>query len=225
VALTFLPTAAGTASGSLSFSDNAPNSPQTIALSGMGQDFALAAPSGSPTSATVAPGQSATYTLSVGGEGGFNQSVGFTCTGAPSEATCTVSPGTLTPGSSATNIMVSVTTTAPSVSTPRSRPLPPVPPLSPGLRSLLMLALVLALMAWGIGRRNQPGVSRWKSTLVPLASGLLLTLALAGCGGGSAIVTPNPGTPAGTYTLTVTGTAGSGSSALSHSMTLTLTVS
>jgi hypothetical protein len=111
---------------------------------------------------------------------------------------------------------------------PRSRPLPPAAPLSPGLRGLLMLALVLALMAWAIGRRNQLGVSRWRSTLVPLASGLLLALALAaGCGGGSSVSTPPPnlGTPAGTYTLTVTGSTGSGSSALSHSVTLTLTVS
>ena len=227
VAVTFTPTAAGTASGSLSFSDNAPNSPQTVALSGTGQDFTLAAASGSSTSATVAPGSPASYSLSVAGEDGFNQSVSFTCTGAPSEATCTVAPSPVTAGSSATSVTVSVTTTAPSASAPRSRHLPPVPPLSPGLRGLLMLALALAAMAWAMGRRNQPGVSRWRSTMVPLASGLLLTLALAGCGGGgsTASVTPNPGTPAGTYTLTVTGAAGSGSSALSHSMTLTLTVS
>ena len=141
VAVTFTPTAAGTASGSLSFSDNAPGSPQTIALSGTGQDFTLAAGSGSPTTVTVAPGSTASYTLSVGGEGGFNQSVSFTCTGAPSEATCTVSPSPVTPGSSATNITVSVTTTAPSVGAPRSRPLPPVPPLLPGLRGLLMSRL------------------------------------------------------------------------------------
>jgi hypothetical protein len=90
-----------------------------------------------------------------------------------------------------------------------------------------MLALILAAMAWAIGRRKQPGVSRWRSTMVPLASGLLLTLALAGCGGGggSANVTHNPGTPAGNYTLTVTGSTGSGSSALSHSVTLALNVS
>jgi hypothetical protein len=226
--VTFTPTAAGARSGTLTITDNGVNSPQTIALTGTGQDFTLAASPGSSTSATVASGQSATYTLSVAGEGGFNQSVGFTCTGAPSEAACTVSPSPLTPGSSATNITVSVTTTAPSVSVPRSRPLPPVPPLSPGLRGLLMLALALAAMAWAIGCRNQPGVSRWRSTMVPLASGLLLTLALAGCGGaGSSVSTPppNPGTPAGNYTLTVTGSAGSGSTALSHSVTLTLIVS
>jgi hypothetical protein len=228
VAVTFTPTAAGAASGSLSFSDNAPNSPQTIALSGTGQDFSFAPPSGSSTSATTAPGQPATYTLSVGGQGGLSGTVTFTCTGAPSEATCTVLPNPVTAGSSATNVTVTVTTTAATVGAPRSRPLPPIPPLSPGLRGLLMFALVLAAMAWPIVRRNQPGVSRWQSTMVLLAGGLLLTLAVAGCGGGGGGgggVTHDPGTPAGTYTLTVTGTAGSGSSAVSHSVTLTLTVS
>ena len=228
VAVTFTPTVAGTASGSLSFSDNAPSSPQTVSLSGTGQDFTFAAASGSSTSDTVAPGSPATYTLSVGGQGGFNQSVSLTCTGAPSEATCTV-PNSVTAGSSATNVTVSVTTTAPSASVPRSRPIPPLSPLSPGLRGLLMLALVLAAMAWAIMRRNQLGVGRWQSPVVLLALGFLLTLAVAGCGGGGGgggTTTPsNPGTPAGTYTLTVTGTVGSGSSAVSHSVALTLTVS
>jgi hypothetical protein len=226
VAVTFTPTAAGAASASLSFSDNAPSSPQTLTLSGTGQDFSVAPPSGSSTSTTVAPGLPATYTLSVGGEGGLSGTVTFTCTGAPSEATCTVSPNPATAGSTATNVTVTVTTTAPSVSAPRSRPLPPVLPLSPGMRGLLMLALVLIVMAWPIMRRNQAGVSRWRLTMIPLGLGLLLTLALAGCGGGGGgSVTHNPGTPAGTYPLTVTGTTGSGSSALSHSVTLTLTVS
>ncbi len=228
--VTFTPTASGTLTGTLTITDNSngvASSTQSVALSGTGQDFSFAPASGSPTSVTVAPGSTASYTLSVGGEGGFNQSVSFTCTGAPSEAACAVSPNPVTAGSSATNVTVSVTTTAPSLSAPRSRPLPPAPPLSPGLGGLLMLALVLALMAWAIGRRNQLGASRWQSTLVLLASGLLLTLALAGCGGGSSVSTPpsNPGTPAGTYTLTVTGSTGSGAATLSHSVTLTLNVS
>jgi pimeloyl-ACP methyl ester carboxylesterase len=228
--VSFAPTATGTLTGTLTITDNTngvAGSTQSVALSGTGQDFSFAAPSGSPTSVTVAPGSPAIYTLSVGGEGGFNQSVSFTCTEeAISEATCTV-PNPVTVGSSATNVTITVTTTAPSLGAPRSRPLPPVPPLPPGLRGLLMLALVLALMAWAIGRRNPLGVSRWRSTLVLLAAGLLLTLALAGCGGGagSTNVTHNSGTPAGTYTLTVTGTAGSGSATLSHSVTLTLNVS
>jgi lipopolysaccharide export system protein LptA len=224
--------AAGTDTLSVTFtpSDTTDYNTATATVTLAVADFTFTPPSGSSTSATAAPGQSATYTLSVGGEGGLSGTMTFTCTGAPSEATCTVLPNPLTVGSSATNVTVSVTTTAPSVSAPRSRPLPPAPPLSPGLRGLLMLALALAAMAWAVSRRNQPGVSRWESPMVPLAGGLLLALALAGCGGGGGGgggggTTHDPGTPAGTYTLTVTGTTGSGSSALSHSVTLTLTVS
>jgi len=228
ISVTFKPTAGGTRTGTLSISDNASGSPQSVALSGTGQDFSFAPPSGSSTSATVAPGSPATYTLSVGGEGGLSGAVNFTCTGAPSEATCTVSPNPVTAGSSATNVTVTVTTAAPSIGAPRSRPLPPAPPPLPGLRGLVMLALALAATAWVIMRRNQPGVGRWRSTIIPLALGLLLTLALVGCGGGGAggtTTTSNPGTPAGTYNLTVTGSTGSGTSTLSHSVTLTLTVS
>jgi hypothetical protein len=60
VAITFTPTAGGAASGSLSFTDNAGGSPQTISLTGTGQDFTLAVPTGSSSSATVAPGGTAT---------------------------------------------------------------------------------------------------------------------------------------------------------------------
>jgi sugar lactone lactonase YvrE len=229
VAVTFTPTASGAASGSLSFSDNAPNSPQTLALSGTAQDFSFAPPSGSSATATVAPGATANYTLSVGGMGGFSGTVSFTCAGAPSEATCLVSPNPVTAGSTATNVTVTVTTTAPSLSAPRSRPLPPVPPLSPGVRGPWILALALVTMAWAIRRRNQPDLGRWRSTMLRFSTGFLLLFVLAVCGGGGGGgptgPTPNPGTPAGTYNLTVTGTTGSGSSAMSHNVTLTLTVS
>jgi hypothetical protein len=224
--VTFTPSAGGSLSGTLTITDNSngvAGSTQTISLSGTGQDFTLTVASGSTFTANVAPGQSATYTLSVAGQGGFNQSVTFACARAPSGATCAFSPSTLIPGSSAANVTVTVTTTAPASSVPRSRPLLPVPPLSPGLKGLLTLALALVAIAWAIGRRNRPVASRWRAAIIPLASALLLTLALAGCGGGSS--TRNLGTPAGTYTLTVTGSTGSGSHALSHSVTLTLNVS
>jgi hypothetical protein len=227
ISVTFKPTAGGTRTGTLSISDNASGSPQSVALSGTGQDFSFAPPSGSSASATVAPGSPATYTLSVGGEGGLSGTVNFTCTGAPSEATCTVSPNPLMAGSSTTNVTVTITTTAPSISAPRSRPLPPVPPLLPGAKGLLMLTLALAAMAWALWHQNQPSLDRWQSTIVPLALGLLLALALAGCAGGGkggVSLTPNSGTPLGTYILTVTASTGSGSSALSHSFRLTLNV-
>jgi hypothetical protein len=129
-------------------------------------------------------------------------------------------------GSTPTNVTVTVTTTAPSAIAPRCRPLPPAPTLLPSRWGLWMLALVLASMAWAFVRRNQLGIRRWKSAMIPLAAGVLLILALAACGGSPnpPPPPPNPGTPAGTYTLTVTGTAGSGSSAVSP-VALTLTVS
>ena len=110
--VTFSPTAGGTFTGTLTVTDNSngvAGSTQSVALSGTGPDFTLAAASGSSTSATVAPGQSANYLLSVGGYGGMTGMVTFTCTGTPSEATCMVSPNPATLGSSATNATVSVT--------------------------------------------------------------------------------------------------------------------
>jgi hypothetical protein len=224
--VTFKPSAIGARTGTLTITDdsnNAPGSTQTVSLSGTGQDFTMAIASGSTATAHVAPGQSATYTLSVAGQGGFSQSVIFACSGVPSGATCAISPSTLTLGSSAANVTVTVTTTAPSIGGPRSRPLSPVLPLTPSQESLLALALALTAMAWAVGRWNRPGASKWRSVIVPLASALLLTLALAGCGGGDSAHAA--GTPAGTYTLRVTGSAESGSSTLSHSVTLTLNVS
>jgi hypothetical protein len=229
VAITFTPTTAGPVSNSLSLSDNAGGSPQTVTLSGTGQDFSFAAPSGSSTSATVAPGSSATYSLSVGGAGGMSGTVNFTCTGAPSEATCTV-PNQVTVGNSATPVTVTVTTTAASLGAPRFPPLRPLLPRAPGFPGWCTLALVLLAIAWIVRRRTRPGISPWRAAFLPFVAGLLLVLALAGCGGsggggGGGGNSSNPGTPAGNYTLTVTGTVGSGSSALSHSVNLTLTVS
>ncbi|MGA2987514.1 MAG: hypothetical protein ABSG32_27300 [Terriglobia bacterium] len=146
--------------------------------------------------------------------------VAFSCTGNPAESSCSVSPNPATVGSSPTTITVTVPTTAPSAGAPPSRPLPPVLPLSPGLRGILLVALLLAATVLAVARGNQPGVSRWQPAMVVLAAGLFLALALAGCR--APII--NPGTPPGTYTLTVTGTTGSGSSALCHSVSLTLTL-
>jgi len=219
--VTFTPATGGPISGSLTVTDNSngtTGSTQTVSLSGTGQDFSLAPPSGSPTSATVAPGSTATYTLSVGSLGGLSGTVSFTCTGAPSEATCSVSPN---PASAGTNVTVSVATTAPSALVPRKSPPPPLPRPLP----LLLLAVLLAYLTWSVAFRRPGGAIPRRAVLLPIAAGLLLALALAGCGGGGGGVTQNPGTPAGAYTLTVTGTVGTGSSAVSHSVKLTLNVS
>ncbi len=71
ISVTFKPTAGGTRTGTLSIADDAAQSPQNVSLSGTGQDFTFAPAPGSSTTATVAPGSPASYTLSVGGEGGI----------------------------------------------------------------------------------------------------------------------------------------------------------
>jgi hypothetical protein len=225
VSVTFTPTATGARQGTLVLTDNGSGSPQTVPLSGTGLDFTLAPPSGSSTSATISPGQSATYNISLGGSGG---TVSFSCVGAPSQSTCTVSPTSVTLGGSATPITVSVSTTAASLGPTRSRPFPLIPPnFLRFTRFLMLLALSLSFL-WTAARRLRHGVKSWRHALVPLMGGMLLMLALAACGGGGGGGggggPTNPGTPAGTYSLTVTATMPVGSSTITHTITLSLNV-
>jgi len=230
LSVTFNPTAAGSRTGAVTIADDAVGSPQTVALTGTGGDFTFTAPPGSSTSATVSPGGTASYTLSVVAVGGFNQNISFTCAGAPSEAACTVSPSSLTLSSSPTNVTVKVTTTAPSVGAPRPNPLPPLGPV----QSCPWLLWTVALAALGsLARASrgwvQLGVGRSRAGFVTFAALLLVMGAMAACGGGGgAGGGPAPqsssGTPPGTYILTVTGTCASGSTNLSQSLNLTLQV-
>ena len=222
ISVTFTPTAGGSLAGTLTVTDNSNNaagSTQTVSLSGTGQDFSFSIPSGSSSSASVAPGSLATYTLSVGSVGGLAGTVSFTCTGAPSQATCTVSPNPANPG---TNVTVTVATTAPSVLALRRTPPPPRRPMPQPLPLAMLSACIIGSLL----------VRRWREGF-PLRStlaALLLAVMLAACGGGGGGgggggAPSNPGTPAGTYNLTVNATYTSGSTTVQHTMTLTLTVS
>jgi hypothetical protein len=220
IAVVFKPTAAGGTSGYIEVSDNAANSPQATMLIGQGWDFTLAVPSGS--SQTVAPGGTATYTLNLTGLGQFYQTVTLSCAGAPSEATCAVTPASPTLNGGAATATVTVATTAPSMGAPLARRLPPLGPLSHGPGILIVLTLFLAALAWAIRTSRRPGASQMRIAFVALGLVMLLSLTIVACGGS----TPahNAGTPAGTYPLTVTGTAGSGTNTATHPVLLTLIV-
>jgi len=218
ISVAFTPTAGGTRSGTLTINDNAPGSPHTVALSGTGQDFSLA-PSGQAT-ATIMPGQTANYTLAVTPVGGFNQTVALSCSGAPAQSTCSVSPNPLVlNGSAAGSIAVKVTTTAASLAMP-TRSAPRRYQRLYLVAELLVLSLVFALL--NRRPRRRPRLAYGLALLLVFCAGLMMS----GCGGGSSSGGGggNQGTPAGTYTIVVLGTFTSGATSLTHSVNLNLVV-
>jgi hypothetical protein len=190
-----------------------------------GPVFSLSAGSGS---ATVAAGKAASYSLSLGGSGGFSGSVALTCSGAPSGATCTVSPSSVTlSGTTPHNVTVSIATTAASLLLPTtfSDPRDPAPPV---------IWVVGLLLAAGIGAwlASVPGSARRFCYAFGAACCALLLVSvslLAGCGGSKPGSGPGPGTggatggtATGTYAITVTATAQS--RAITRTIKLTLIV-
>ena len=215
LSVTFSPLGAGTQNGTMTLADNAADSPQTIQLSGVGMDFAV---SSSTPSQTVSPGQVANYALTLAPQNGFNHTVNLACTGAPSESTCTLTPNSVTlNGTASGTVAVAVSTTAPSLTPPQGRFLPPEMPGMRGLFWLFALLWLASVLALGVARKRR---AAWL-----LGAGLLIVMLWCGCGGGGTTTPPpsNPGTPAGTYTVDVTATDAAVST-LTQTIKLTLTV-
>ena len=162
----------------------------------------LGLPSGGASSVTVTAGQTAGYTLSIGGAG-MGGTATLTCTGAPTSANCMVPANQAFSSTVPTTFGVNVSTTARTVGALH----PPIS--SPAPWSWTFAAAMLGIAVLPRGRAPMRSARRYLR-LAPLA----LLLLLASCGGGSIAggggTNPNPhGTPAGTYTLTVTATSGS----------------
>ena len=207
----FAPTAGGVRTGSLTIADDAPTSPQTVALTGMGVDFQLGA-DGS-TSATVASGKSATFPLLLQSAAGTSGRVSFSCTGAPANATCTVSPTTAALGAST---LVSATVVTGVSATVAQRG---------GERWGDGAGWALALA--GVGPISLAAMRRRRVAVLLGVLGVVAVGGLSGCGSGRAIpamvdapTTGGAATPAGSYALTVSAT----SAGLTRSMSLSLTV-
>ena len=213
IQVTFTPTAGGTRSGTLTVTDNASGSPQSVALTGTGEDFSLGVASGGSGTATINAGATATYSLSVTPQGGYSQAVSFSCSGAPNLATCSISPASVTlDGSHIASLSVTVTTTAGT-----SLPALPQSPNPPSFTPVWLLLAGLGLVLLGCVYRNKMRLAR----ALPIAGMALLLAYAVGCGGSPGpVVNHTPGTQAGTYSLSVTGTSGN----LQHTTTLTLTV-
>jgi uncharacterized repeat protein (TIGR03803 family) len=216
IQVTFAPTTTGQINGTLSVSDNAAGSPQTVELSGVGQNFTISVVPGTAKSVSVSAGATGTYSLSVSPQGGFSQTVVLSCAGAPSLAVCSVSPGMVTlDGLDPASSTVSISTTAASSAIPvvlRDRNVPPV----------ILFTIVCELFALLlIQRRDHFGPGGTARIAVSCALLITAAVCISSCGGGAGGTgSGSPGTPPGTYTLTVTGTSG----ALSNSTTVTLSI-
>lgn len=197
VNLTFAPTAAATSAASLSVTDNAPGSPQTVPITGTVQNFSLTSTCGS---LTVVPGQTAIYTVDLAPVNGFTQSVSLSCSDAPALANCTVSPSSITlDGSTTIKAHVTATTTSSTSGSLRS----PFHPDSNRVLARIGLAGMLGMAALVVlpFRRRAKGRRLYALIFFVCMLSTVATLSSCGIGGGNP-----PGTAAGTYPLTVTGT-------------------
>jgi hypothetical protein len=221
----FDPTAIGAKTGTLSVTDNAAGSPQTVTLTGTGQDFAVA-PSGSPT-ATVAPGQTANYTIAVAPGGGFEKTVMLSCSGAPAQSACSLSSSSVAlNGSTPASVTVTITTAGSTASLAH-------PPGFPSASGTLAVWLAFCGLS-GLALLGSDGRSRKRHGRLFYGLAFLclisLGIALSSCGGGSTSGSSSgsgnsaSATPPGSYDLTVTGTFTSDSTTLTHATKLTLVV-
>ena len=218
ISVTFTPTTAGESVGSLTLTDNAPNSPQIILLTGTGGGAGAAGNFGlsiNPTAATVVAGNSAQVTVTVSPLSGFNSAVSLSCSSLPANVTCSASPASVTPSGAATTSTLTISTTRRTSTPPGAPPRPQGPGWTVHPWVWLLWALLLLSLGGWATRKNR---LRW--SWAALAIMALWLASFAACGGtGAGYVNPT-GTPAGNYMVTVMGT----SSGLSHTTTLTLTV-
>ncbi len=207
ITVTFTPQATGARTASLTLTDDAPNSPQTIGVQGTGTTaFQLGTAPQSSLSASVTAGQTAQYNLQLTPGSGFNGSVSISCTGAPTAATCSLTPPTIAVSSSnPSSFAVKVTTTgATSAMAPFGHTSPPWwIPSATSLACLLALLLLFSI-------RRGPMILRARP-IYALLFMCMFVVGFAGCGGGYSTPPPPPShivTPKGSYAITVSASAG-----------------
>ncbi len=165
----------------------------------------LGVPYGDPNSATIAAGQTASYTLSIGGEG-MSGTASLTCTSVPTGATCSL------PASQAFNATTPTTFTIKVATTARVTAALPRQDFAPASSTPASWLWTIALGMLFVPGTRAPRLSprRWRRYLW-LAPMLLLFFSVS-CGGGGSMGSAQPqqtGTPSGTYSVVVHATSNS----------------
>lgn len=204
--VTFTPTAVGNRSAMMSIGSNAPGSPQTYSLTGTASVamLGLGVASGSSSSASITPGSTASYLLSIGGQG-LSGTASLACSGVPTGAICSVPATVSVSGTMPSTFGVTVSTTSGTAAIQ--------PDQFHSAPWSWYTATIIAFLSLFKRRQVRGGTPGY---LV-----LSLILVLCSCGGGNVASKPaTPATPPGNYQLTVTAQLGS----TSQSVNLTLTV-
>jgi hypothetical protein len=157
----------------------------------------------SPATLTIAQGQSGSATITATSSNGFNQSIGFACSGLPEYATCSFSPATVTPAANA-----SATSTLSIATNVKSASRGDAPRIFKRFGENVSFALMFAVGLSMLRRRrsNRGGRVFLSSAIVFALLAGLATVNLIGCGSGSA--RPANQTPIGSSSVTVTATSG-----------------
>jgi hypothetical protein len=211
ISITFTPTTTGAATGTLTLTDSAGNSPQTVSLGGTGEGLAVTPAAASLTISS--PGGTATDTLQISGVNGFSGTVGLTCavtyqgTGTANDPpTCSISPAQAQLAVGATlTATLTVNTTGATTSSMHD--------LRWGSSGIALAALSFFLLP----RR------RWSGGLLFAFLGLAILGSVIGCSGGGgsqSTATTNLGTATGNYKVVVT--AASGSTSMPTTINLTM---
>lgn len=204
--VSFRPAAGGTRKGTLIISDSAINSPQALPLTGSGVDFSLAF-NGAAT-VTTSSGQNAVFPLLLtSGPAVAGAKVTLTCTGAPINSTCNITPSTIALDGNATTVSVTVLTGVPNLTQLRRS------------HQYFWVALLVPVGLFGMRRRRLAAAALVCALLVASGCGAgRLIPASGGPGSGSGGTTAI--TPTGSYNIVITGS----SAGLTRTLNLNLVV-
>lgn len=221
VTVSYIPSASGAQSGTLTILDNAIQKQQVVTLSVASSDVEFGPAPSTPTSQPVQQGGTANFPLVLVPTPTFNGTVTLTCTVQPVGPTCSVRPtvATVSAATGPANVFVTLTTVGSSMVAPRYR-LHLGPPT--GLQMALLGCVVLLLLLTAVLSETSRRVRSW----LPLSTAVLLVALMTGCGlsgggpPGVQLQLPPP-TPLQTYAVAVKATTSTGAV---HTLNLSLTV-